>query len=88
MLLATIRKLADGGRFIDQKLVDAMVFKTQRGDMAPHEVLSDREIQVLQMLAAGKSINEIADKWALGAKTVRTHKMRLKQKLGLSSNAE
>jgi DNA-binding NarL/FixJ family response regulator len=88
VLLAAIRKLADGGRFIDPKLVDAMVFETHRGDMPPHEVLSDREFQVLQMLAAGKSINEIADTCALSAKTISTHKMRLMQKLGLANNAE
>lgn len=88
VLLAAIRKLADGGRFIDPKLVDAMVFDTHRGDMAPHEVLSDREFQVLQMLAAGKSINDIADTCSLSAKTISTHKMRLMQKLGLSNNAE
>lgn len=88
VLLAAIRKLADGGRFIDPKLVDAMVFETQRADVAPHEVLSDREFQVLQMLAAGKSINEIADTCSLSAKTISTHKMRLMQKLGLVNNAE
>ncbi|MBC8732542.1 response regulator transcription factor [Paraburkholderia sp. UCT2] len=88
VLLAAIRKLADGGRFIDPKLVDAMVFDTQRGDVPPHEVLSDREFQVLQMLAAGRSINEIAQACALSAKTISTHKMRLMQKLGLSNNAE
>ncbi|WP_233801472.1 response regulator [Paraburkholderia sp. HP33-1] len=88
VLLAAIRKLAGGGRFIDPKLVDAMVFETQRGDVPPHEVLSDREFQVLQMLAAGRSINEIAQACALSAKTISTHKMRLMQKLGLSNNAE
>ncbi|MBB5469298.1 DNA-binding NarL/FixJ family response regulator [Paraburkholderia sp. Clong3] len=88
VLLAAIRKLADGGRFIDPKLVDAMVFDTQRGDVPPHEVLSDREFEVLQMLAAGRSINEIAQACALSAKTISTHKMRLMQKLGLSNNAE
>lgn len=88
VLLTAIRKLADGGRFIDPKLVDAMVFETHSFDAAPHEVLSDREFQVLQMLAAGKSVNEIADACALSAKTISTHKMRLMQKLGLSNNAE
>ncbi|MFP3607990.1 LuxR C-terminal-related transcriptional regulator, partial [Paraburkholderia sp. SIMBA_053] len=82
VLLAAIRKLADGGRCIDPRLVDAMVFEAHRGDMTPHEVLSDREFQVLQMLATGKSINDIADTCALSAKTISTHKMRLMQKLG------
>ena len=88
VLLAAIRKLADGGRFIDPKLVDAMVFEKHSGDVPPHEVLSDREFQVLQMLASGKSINDIADACALSAKTISTHKMRLMQKLGLGNNAE
>ncbi|SDI56175.1 two component transcriptional regulator, LuxR family [Paraburkholderia steynii] len=83
-----IRKLAAGGSFIDPKLVDAMVFDTHRGDMPPHEVLSDREFRVLQMLAAGRSINEIADTFSLSAKTISTHKMRLMRKLALANNAE
>jgi len=88
VLLCAIRKLADGGRFIDPKLVDAMVFEKHTGDVPPYEILSDREFQVLQMLAAGKSINDIAQACALSAKTISTHKMRLMQKLGLSNNAE
>jgi DNA-binding NarL/FixJ family response regulator len=88
VLLAAIRKLAAGGRFIDPKLVDAMVFETHSGDAPPHEVLSDREFQVLRMLAAGQSINEIAESCSLSAKTISTHKMRLMQKLGLNNNAE
>jgi len=88
VLLAAIRKLAAGGRFIDPKLVDAIIFETHSGDSPPHEILSDREFQVLQMLAAGKSINDIAETLALSAKTISTHKMRLMQKLGLGNNAE
>jgi DNA-binding NarL/FixJ family response regulator len=88
VLLAAIRKLAAGGRFIDPKLVDAIVFETHSGDAPPHEVLSDREFQVLQMLASGKSINDIGETLALSAKTISTHKMRLMQKLGLGNNAE
>lgn len=88
ILLTAIRKLAAGGRFIDPKLVDAIVFETHAGEAPPHEVLSDREFQVLQMLAAGKSINDIAESFALSAKTISTHKMRLMQKLNLSNNAE
>ena len=88
VLLTAIRKLASGGRFIDPKLVDAIIFETHSGDAPPHEILSDREFQVLQMLASGKSINDIAEALALSAKTISTHKMRLMQKLGLTNNAE
>jgi DNA-binding NarL/FixJ family response regulator len=88
ILLAAIRKLSGGGRFIDPKLIDVMVFDTHSGDAAPHEILSDREFQVLHLLAAGKSINAIAEVLVLSAKTISTHKMRLMQKLGLDNNAD
>jgi DNA-binding NarL/FixJ family response regulator len=88
VLLAAIRRLAGGGRFIDPKLVDAIIFETHEGDAPPHEILSDRELQVLQILAAGRSINDIARRLALSAKTISTHKMRLMQKLGLGNNME
>lgn len=88
ILLAAIRKLAAGGRFIDPKLVDVMVFDTHSSGAAPHEILSDREFQVLHLLAAGKSISAIAEVLVLSAKTISTHKMRLMQKLGIENNAE
>jgi DNA-binding NarL/FixJ family response regulator len=88
ILLAAIRKLAGGGRFIDPKLVDVMVFDTHSSAAAPHEILSDREFQVLHLLAAGKSINAIAEVLVLSAKTISTHKMRIMQKLGIENNAE
>jgi DNA-binding NarL/FixJ family response regulator len=88
VLLAAIRRLAGGGRFIDPKLVDAIIFETHAGDVPPHEILSDREFQVLQILAVGRSINDIARRLALSAKTISTHKMRLMQKLGLGNNVE
>jgi DNA-binding NarL/FixJ family response regulator len=88
ILLAAIHKLAAGGRFIDPQLVDAIVFERHSGDTPPHGILSDREFEVLRLLAAGKSINEIADAFALSAKTISTHKRRLMQKLGLSNSAE
>lgn len=88
ILLAAIRKLAGGGRFIDPKLIDVMVFDTHSSGAAPHEILSDREFQVLHLLAAGKSISAIAEVLVLSAKTISTHKMRLMQKLGIENNAE
>lgn len=87
ILLAAIRKVAAGGHFIDPALVDAMVFETGTSDAPPHEILSDREFQVLQLLAAGCSLNEIGNKLNISAKTISTHKMRLMQKLDLDNNA-
>lgn len=88
VLLAALRKVAAGGRFIDPSLVDTMVFASGDADAAPHSVLSDREFQVLQLLAAGRSLNEVGNILKVSAKTVSTHKMRLMQKLGLENNAD
>ncbi len=88
VLLSAIRKLAAGGRFIDPKLVDAVVFERHADNASPHEILSDREFEVLRLLASGRSVNDIADAFSLSAKTISTHKRRLMQKLGLSNNAE
>lgn len=88
VLLAAIRKVAHGGRFIDPALVDLMVF--DRGPSRPlaHEALSERERQVLEGIAAGLPLGEIADQLHLSPKTVSTHKMRLMEKLQVDNNAD
>lgn len=88
VLLSAIRKVAGGGRFIDPSLVDAIVFDLSDSDRAPHENLSERESQVLQMIIGGQSIAEIGASLNLSAKTISTHKMRLMQKLGVVNNAD
>jgi DNA-binding NarL/FixJ family response regulator len=87
ILLAAIRKVAGGGRFLDPALVDATVF-AGGSDAPPHEILSDREFQVLQLLAQGHSVNAIGAMLHLSAKTVSTHKTRLMQKTGVANNAD
>lgn len=88
ILLAAIRKVAGGGRFIDPALVDVMVFDAYGRDLAPHELLTEREFQVLDMIAAGLTIGAIADRLHLSPKTVSTHKMRLMHKLEIDSNVD
>lgn len=91
LLTAAIRKVAAGGHFIDPSLVDEFVFNTGANpssiDVAPHDVLSDREFQVLKMLAEGKSLTDIAQTLHLSDKTISAHKSRLMQKLSIHSNA-
>lgn len=89
MLMAAIRKVAAGGRYIDPILAEQMVFDTNSSkQQLPHEVLSDREFEVFRLLAAGKSVNEIAERLAVSNKTVSTYKIRLMDKLQLSSTAD
>lgn len=89
ILLAAVRKVAQGARFIDPVLAEQMVFETNDPEQkALHEQLSEREREILLLLAKGKSLNEIADELAISNKTVSTHKMRLMQKMNFSNNAD
>ncbi len=88
-LLAAVRKVANGGRYIDFSIAEKMIFGVQGAETAAsHTSLSDRELQVLRMLAKGKSINEIADQFAISNKTISTHKARLMEKTGFESMAD
>lgn len=88
VLLAAIRKVARGGKTIDPLLADAMIFEVWNSDALPRDVLSEREFQVLKLLALGQSINEVGLSLNLSAKTISTNKARLMKKLGLANNAE
>lgn len=88
-LLAAIRKVASGSRFIDPRLAEKMVFQFEDPiQKKPHEKLSVREFQILQMLAKGKSINDISRELSISNKTVSTYKARLYEKLQISNTAE
>lgn len=88
MLVGAIRKLLGGGRFIDPALVDSVIFDAALEPGSPHDQLSPRERQILEMIAAGMPLGDIADRLHLSPKTVSTHKMRLMQKLDLQTNAD
>lgn len=89
ILMDAVHKVAGGGRFIDPMIAEQMMFeKPPTVDLAPHEQLSERELQILKMFAKGHGINEIAEELYISNKTVSTHKARLMQKMGFSSNAE
>jgi DNA-binding NarL/FixJ family response regulator len=87
-LIAAIRKVAAGGRFVDPMLAEQMMFeKTVAGDV-PHDLLSEREVHILKLFAQGNTVNEIAEKLFINSKTVSTHKARLMQKMNFQNNAE
>jgi DNA-binding NarL/FixJ family response regulator len=88
-LMNAIRKVAAGGRFIDPVLAEKMVFDSGgAAERPPHEVLSEREFDILRLLVHGKSVNDIADDLKISNKTVSTHKARLMQKMDFHNNAE
>ena len=88
-LIKAIRTVAAGRRYVSartaQLLADEMT-GTAKG--APHESLSERELQVFLRLAGGESVSDIAAALHLSVKTVSTYRSRLLEKLGVTSNAE
>lgn len=89
-LLAAIRKIAAGRPYLTAQVAEqlAMSVSTPQPDTLAHTRLSDREYQILLLLAEGKSVTQVAGELFLSSKTVSTHKARVLQKLGLSSLAE
>ena len=88
-LVKAIRKVVGGGRYISRNLAESMAFGLDATSERPrHEMLSDREFQVMQMMAGGKTLAEIAETLSLSAKTVSTYRTRLLEKMKLKTNAE
>lgn len=88
-LLTAIHTLAKGKKYITPNVAE--ILAEQMGtdhNVAPHEVLSDREFQVMRLIASGLSVSEIADKLALSVKTVSMYRTRLLEKMHLKHNAD
>jgi len=88
-LVAAIRKVAAGGVFISPAVGEQLALGAMaQTDGPPHTALSDREYQVFEMLVAGKSVTDIAERLNLSVKTVSTHKARIMQKMNMTNQAE
>jgi two-component system, NarL family, invasion response regulator UvrY len=83
-----VRKLLSGGKYISASLAEQLATEIQspQGDL--HERLSNREYQVMLLIAAGKVPKEIGSELSLSAKTVSTYRSRVLEKLKLRNNAE
>jgi DNA-binding NarL/FixJ family response regulator len=89
MLVTAIRQVAQGKKYVSpsvaMQLADAISHDSER---SPHETLSDREYQVLVMIAAGRTLTQIAEDLNLSVKTVSEYRKRLLEKMHLETNAE
>jgi DNA-binding NarL/FixJ family response regulator len=88
-LALAIRKIASGGRYVSASLAEKIAFNGYGEDAGkPHDKLSEREFQVMLMLAKGKSLTEIAKQIFISDKTVSTYRTRILEKMGMKKNAE
>jgi two-component system response regulator NreC len=93
-LLAAIRAVHRGGIFVDPRLANVLVQEvlakrsTKAGSARPANILSDRELQVLKLVARGYTSAEIARQIFVGVKTIETYRSRFAEKLGLRTRSD
>ncbi len=90
-LAAAVRKALDGGTYVSDRLAEKLAGSLKKGgpgQAAPHEGLSDREYQVMVMLAEGSTVGQVADELSLSVKTVSTYHTRIMQKMQMHTDAQ
>ena len=88
-LLAAIRKVSRGGKYVSSSLAERLATDLEIGvEQLPHETLSNREYQVMLMIAAGKTVAEIAEELLLSVPTISTYRSRILQKMQMKNNVE
>jgi DNA-binding NarL/FixJ family response regulator len=88
-LISAIRKVSQGGRYVTEALAEKLTyFLHGDADKVPHEKLSDREYQVMLLIASGKTVTQIADELCLSVKTISTYRRHILEKMQFTTNAE
>ena len=88
-LIAAIQRVARGGRYMSPALAEKIAFAVASPPShVPHHLLSERELEVLQLIGAGKSLKEIAAMLSLSVKSVGTYRARVLEKMTMSTNAD
>jgi len=88
-LIAAIRKVSAGKKYVSSSLAEKLAFELETDTEKPlHETLSDREYQVMCMIASGKTVKQIAEELFLSVKTISTYRSRILEKMKMNNNAE
>lgn len=86
-LITAVQRIKLGRKYITPEIAEKLL-ETPASEKKPHELLSNREFEIFKMLASGKTTSQIAETLSLAPTTVSTHRSRVMEKLGLSTNAE
>ncbi|CAN5876881.1 response regulator transcription factor RqpR [soil metagenome] len=87
-LIEAVRKAAAGGKYVSPSLVEQFADMLGGGRLASHEALSDRELEVLKLIASGESLVKIGSLLHLSPSTVTTYRARILEKMGLKTNTD
>jgi DNA-binding NarL/FixJ family response regulator len=85
-LVKAIRKVSSGGKYVSVPLAEKIIFQSDASEKPSHESLSNREFQILCMIARGKSLKSIAGELCVSEKTVSTYRSRIMEKMKMSNN--
>lgn len=90
-LVDAVKRVLSGRRYISMAVAEKMAASLESGkpmDLSSHDLLSEREFQVLRLMALGKTTTQIAGELFISIKTVSTYRLRLMKKMNLNNNAE
>jgi two-component system invasion response regulator UvrY len=88
-LVGAIRKVSTGGKYVGASLAEKLASIVQKGcPELPHQTLSERELDVMRLIASGKTVSEIARELSLSVKTISTYRSRILEKMQMKSNAQ
>jgi len=88
-LVKAIRQISQGKKYVSPSLAEKLALDLEiSSDRPPHEILSDREYQVMCMIASGKTLKEISEELSLSIKTISTYRTRILEKMNMKNNAE
>jgi len=88
-LIEAIRKIAGGGRYVSPSLAERLASELASPETASlHEKLSDREFQIMCLIASGKSLKEIGSTLCISGKTVSSYRVRILKKMSMKTNAD
>src|SRR5437870_6021040 len=88
-LIRAVSKVMEGGKYVSPALAEKLVaYLGNDTDRPPHETLSDREFQVMRLIASGKTVSEIAELLSLSDKTISTYRARILEKMEMKTSAE
>ncbi len=88
-LITAVRRVVSGGKYISPTLAETLADSIAGGGLElPHEKLTDREFQVMCMIASGKTVTEIGSELFLSVKTISTYRQRILEKMNLKNNSE
>jgi DNA-binding NarL/FixJ family response regulator len=88
-VVRAIKKVVSGGKYVTSRVAEKLVFDLGKDtEKPPHATLSDREYEVMCMIASGKTVGNIAKELSLSVKTISTYRTRILEKMKLQTNAE